>query len=269
MPEGRPAALRRPVALLGTAIALLATAVAPTPAHAAPSAPTSGTALSASASTAGTARAVSAATPLAHGSAARPETYGAPVRPRRAKVVYLSFDDGPSPYTPKVLKVLAKYGARATFFELGQNVTRRPGLTRKVAAQGGSVQNHTWSHPDLTRVSASVFRSQVRRTDRAIRAATGVTPRCLRPPYGAVNHTVRARARALHKKVILWTVDPQDWARPGTSAIVHRVLTHVHPGSVVPMHDGGGNRSQTVAALPEILKALKERGYTFRLIACG
>ncbi|MEV0401017.1 polysaccharide deacetylase family protein [Actinoallomurus sp. NPDC050550] len=251
MPGGRPAALRRPVALLGTATALLAATLSATPAHAAPPA-----------SAAGSARAASA--PLAHS-----ETYGAPARPRRAKVVYLSFDDGPSPYTPKVLKVLARYGARATFFELGQNVTRHPGLTRKVVAQGGSVQNHTWSHPDLTRVSASVFRSQVRRTDRAIRAATGVTPECLRPPYGAVNHTVRARARALHKKVVLWTVDPQDWARPGTSAIVHRVLAHVHPGSVVLMHDGGGNRGQTVAALPEILKALKERGYTFRLIACG
>ncbi|GAB3965881.1 hypothetical protein GCM10029978_029710 [Actinoallomurus acanthiterrae] len=253
MPGGRPAALRRPVALLGTTTALIAAALSTTPAHAAP--PTSA---------AGTARAASAVAPLAHGAAARAET-----SPQRAKVVYLSFDDGPSTYTPKVLKILARYGARATFFELGQNVTRHPSLTKKVVAQGGSVQNHTWSHPDLTRVSASVFRSQVRRTDRAIRAATGVTPECLRPPYGAVNHTVRARARALHKKVVLWTVDPQDWARPGTSAIVHRVLTHVHPGSVVLMHDGGGNRSQTVAALPEILKTLKKRGYTFRLIACG
>ncbi|MCO6008968.1 polysaccharide deacetylase family protein [Actinoallomurus purpureus] len=258
MPGGRPAALRRPVALLGTAIALLAAALSATPAHAAPPA-----------SAAGTARAASAAAPLAHGAAARSETYGAPARSRRAKVVYLTFDDGPGPYTSKVLKTLSRYGARATFFEIGQNVVRHPGLTRKVIAQGGSVQNHTWSHPDLTRVSASVFRSQVIRTDHAIHAAIGRTPKCLRPPYGAVDHSVYARARALHKKVVLWTVDPQDWARPGTSAIVHRVLTHVRPGSVVIMHDGGGNRSQTVAALPKILKTLKKRGYTFQLIACG
>ncbi|GAA4639193.1 hypothetical protein GCM10023196_099830 [Actinoallomurus vinaceus] len=261
MPGGRPAALRRPVALLGTAIALLAAALSATPAHAAPRAATPGTALGATAPAPRT-RGVPGSRPETHGGTSR-------VGSRKAKVVYLTFDDGPGPYTSKVLKVLSRYGARATFFEIGQNVVRHPSLTRKVIAQGGSVQNHTWSHPDLTRVSASVFRSQVIRTDHAIHAAIGRTPKCLRPPYGAVNHSVYARARALHKKVVLWTVDPQDWARPGTSAIVHRVLTHVRPGSVVIMHDGGGNRSQTVAALPKILKALKKRGYTFQLIACG
>lgn len=181
-----------------------------------------------------------------------------------AKVVYLTFDDGPSPaYTPKVLAILNRYGVRATFFEIGENVAAHPSLTAQVARQGHSVQNHSWSHPDLRRLSASSFNAQVGDTDRAIRAQTGRTPKCLRPPYGAVNIAVRSRAAALGKQVVLWSVDPADWSRPGTGAIQSRVLKNVRPGSVILLHDGGGDRSQTVAALPTILSTLKARGYTF------
>jgi peptidoglycan/xylan/chitin deacetylase (PgdA/CDA1 family) len=182
-----------------------------------------------------------------------------------AKYVYLTFDDGPNPpYTNQVLDLLAEYHARATFFEIGENVAKNPATTRRVHQRGQSVQNHTWSHPDLRKVSSKVFRAQVLDTDRVIRAQTGVTPTCLRPPYGAVDATVRSRAAALHKSIKLWTVDPRDWSRPGTSTIVHRVLDNVRPGSVVLMHDGGGIRNQTVAALRQILRTLKARGYSFR-----
>jgi peptidoglycan/xylan/chitin deacetylase (PgdA/CDA1 family) len=180
------------------------------------------------------------------------------------KVVYITFDDGPSPYyTPQVLKVLARYGAHATFFEVGQNVARNPSLTTQVYRQGNSVQNHSWSHPDLRQLSANQFAYQVNATDRQIRAHTGYLPCCLRPPYGAVNAAVRARAARLGKKLALWTVDPRDWSRPGSAAIKTRVLSQVRPGSVVLLHDGGGDRSQTVAALGDILRTLKARGYTF------
>ncbi|MFJ2868882.1 polysaccharide deacetylase family protein [Kitasatospora sp. NPDC087314] len=185
------------------------------------------------------------------------------------KVVYLTFDDGPSPaYTPEILGILARYGVRATFFEIGQNVAAHPGLTGQVARAGHSVQNHSWSHPDLRRLSGSSLNAQVADTDRVIRAQTGRTPSCLRPPYGAVNGAVRSRAAALGKQVVLWSVDPADWSRPGTAAIQSRVLNHVRPGSVVLMHDGGGNRAQTAAALPTILSTLKARGYTFGTL-CG
>ncbi|MEU9048596.1 MULTISPECIES: polysaccharide deacetylase family protein [unclassified Kitasatospora] len=185
------------------------------------------------------------------------------------KVVYLTFDDGPSPaYTPKVLATLARYGVRATFFEIGQNVSAHPSLTAQVARQGHSVQNHSWSHPDLRRLSGSALNSQVSSTDRAIRAQTGRTPTCLRPPYGAVNAAVRSRAAALGKQVVLWSVDPTDWSRPGTEAIRSRVLNNVRPGSVILLHDGGGDRSQTVAALPAIISTLKARGYGFATL-CG
>lgn len=186
-----------------------------------------------------------------------------------SKVVYLSFDDGPSSgYTAEILDILAAYKAHATFFEVGQNIARHPSLTRRVHLGGDSVQNHTWSHPDLRYVSWSTFRYQVLSTDRYIRAQTGYTPRCLRPPYGGVNSTVRSRAALLGKTVRLWTVDPRDWSRPGTRAIERRVLDDVRPGSVVIMHDGGGDRSQTVAALPTILRTLTARGYTFAPMWC-
>ena len=180
------------------------------------------------------------------------------------KVVYVTFDDGPSPvYTPKVLKVLSQYGVHATFFEVGQNVAANSSLTSQVYRAGHSVQNHTWSHPDLRKLSASQFAFQVTAADRQIASSTGYRPCCLRPPYGAVNPTVRAWAAALGKTIALWTVDPRDWSRPGESAIRARVLSHVRPGSVILLHDGGGDRSQTVAALGGILKTLKGSGYTF------
>jgi peptidoglycan/xylan/chitin deacetylase (PgdA/CDA1 family) len=182
-----------------------------------------------------------------------------------SKVVYLTFDDGPSTYTPQVLNVLSQYGVHATFFEVGQNVAKHPALTAKVYHQGNSVQNHTWSHPDLRHLTAAEFAYQVSATDRQIRATTGHLPCCLRPPYGAVDATVRARASALGKKIALWTVDPRDWSRPGAAAIRTRVLSQVRPGSVVLFHDGGGDRSQTVTALGGIIKTLKSGGYTFAM----
>ncbi|MFJ4184879.1 polysaccharide deacetylase family protein [Kitasatospora sp. NPDC089509] len=201
---------------------------------------------------------------LAAGAVAVPADPAEAAGSRGGKVVYLTFDDGPSPvYTPQILSILNRYGVHATFFELGENVAAHPSLTAQVARQGHSVQNHSWSHPDLRRLSGSSFDSQVGGTDRAIRAQTGRTPKCLRPPYGAVNGAVRSRAAALGKQVVLWSVDPADWSRPGTAAIRSRVLGNVRPGSVILLHDGGGNRSQTAAALPAILSTLKARGYSF------
>jgi peptidoglycan/xylan/chitin deacetylase (PgdA/CDA1 family) len=186
-----------------------------------------------------------------------------------APYVYLTFDDGPStPYTSQIAKILTAYRVKATFFETGQHVTSLPSVTRLVRSGGSSVQNHTWGHKNLTKVTWSYFKYQVRAADSAIRAQTGYTPRCLRPPYGAVNSTVYSRAASLGKTIVLWSVDPRDWTRPGSATITRRVLNSVRPGSVILLHDGGGNRSQTVAALPAILKTLKARGYAFRTFWC-
>ncbi|GAA2777111.1 polysaccharide deacetylase family protein [Nonomuraea dietziae] len=110
------------------------------------------------------------------------------------KVVYLTFDDGPSEYTSKVLAILGEHGVRATFFQLGVNIKENRALTRKVFEQGHSVQNHTWSHPDVRGLSWPAFRRQVLHTDAEIRRQTGYTPQCLRPPYGAVDKRARKRA---------------------------------------------------------------------------
>ncbi|TCO34012.1 peptidoglycan/xylan/chitin deacetylase (PgdA/CDA1 family) [Kribbella steppae] len=188
---------------------------------------------------------------------------------RKVKWVYLTFDDGPSPrYTAQVLKILQTYKVRATFFVIGQNVKRYPALTRRADQRGHSVQSHTWSHPNLRKVNWSTFKYQIRTTDRYVRAQTGYTPRCLRPPYGATNRLVARRAATLGKTIKLWSVDPRDWTRPGKSVIARRVLANVRSGSVVLLHDGGGNRSQTVAALPTILKTLNARGYVFYPLWC-
>ncbi|WP_329002161.1 polysaccharide deacetylase family protein [Kribbella sp. NBC_00709] len=189
--------------------------------------------------------------------------------PLPTKYVVLTFDDGPDvEYTPKVLEILARYDAKATFFEVGQNVQKHPELTKRIHDAGHSVENHTWTHADLRKLGAAAFRQQVASTDQVIRAQIGSTPACLRPPYGGVNAAVRQQAKAMGKDLVVWTVDSRDWTKPGTKAIVQRVLKNVHSGSVILMHDGGGNRSETVAALPTILKTLKAQGYGFRTLTC-
>lgn len=201
--------------------------------------------------------------------AAAPAAAPAVVQASRRPIVYLTFDDGPSPaYTPQILAVLSRYGVPATFFELGQQVSSHPGLTRAVRARGHSVQNHTWSHPNLTKVSWQRFAAEVTNTDRAIYGQLGYTPRCLRPPYGATNRLTATRAAALGKQLKLWTIDTRDWQRPGAATIVGRALTRVRNGSIILMHDGGGNRSQTVAATATIVRTLKARGYTFGTLWC-
>lgn len=204
-------------------------------------------------------------------SAPPPPPSAAPAKatPLPTKYVVLTFDDGPdAAYTPKILDILATYEAKATFFEIGKNVKKHPELSKRIHDAGHSVQNHTWTHADLRHLSATAFRQQVTSTDQAIHAAIGSTPACLRPPYGGMDPTVRQRAKALGKDLVVWTVDSRDWTKPGTTAIVQRVLKNVHNGSVILMHDGGGNRTQTIAALPTILKSLKAKGYGFRTLTC-
>ncbi|WP_405060979.1 polysaccharide deacetylase family protein [Kribbella sp. NBC_01505] len=213
---------------------------------------------------------VAAARPHAQPPPVQPPAAAAPVTtPLPTKYVVLTFDDGPDPaYTPKVLEVLAKYDVKATFFEVGKNVAKHPELTKAIHSAGHSIQNHTWAHADLRHQTAAGFQKQVGDTDQAIRSAAGITPTCLRPPYGGVSATVRQRAKALGKDLVLWTIDSRDWSKPGTPEIEKRVLGAVKSGSVILMHDGGGNRSQTIAALPSILEKLKAQGYGFRTLSC-
>jgi peptidoglycan-N-acetylglucosamine deacetylase len=181
----------------------------------------------------------------------------------RRRVVYLTFDDGPSQYSRQVLDILARYNAKATFFVIGQNAAGDPSGVRAMARAGMSVQNHSWAHADLRTLSDREIRSDIGRTDEAIRRAGGGSSDCVRPPYGATNSRVRAVLRDLGKRQQLWTIDTNDWERPGADRIYRRTVSAAESGSVVLAHDGGGVRTQTVAALPRILQTLRDRGYRF------
>jgi peptidoglycan-N-acetylglucosamine deacetylase len=184
-----------------------------------------------------------------------------------APVVALTFDDGPDPrFTPRVLDLLYRYGIRASFFCVGINVAAHPDLPARAAAEGHTVGNHTWSHPYLPDLTRDELLRQVDATSEALTSAVGQAGRLVRPPYGARTPDVLRWLAEHELTTVLWDVDAHDWAAPGAEAIVGAVTGAVGAGSVVLMHDGGGDRTQTVEALPGILRSLLDRGYTFATI---
>ena len=191
-----------------------------------------------------------------HGGAAF-RTHG----PRGRKRIAIGFDDGPSDWTPKVLRVLRRFDSHATFFEIGQEIDGRAETMKKVLAQGSEIGNHSLHH-EMNPSSESLAE-----TNRLIRNATGFEPCDFRPPDGDVNPGLVSRAHAEQMVTVNWDVDPRDWSTPGTGAIASNVIHHAHNGSIVVMHDGGGPRSQTVAALPAILSHFRRRGYEFVTVA--
>jgi peptidoglycan/xylan/chitin deacetylase (PgdA/CDA1 family) len=173
--------------------------------------------------------------------------------------VALTFDDGPSPYTLQVLRILAKHHQHATFFVTGYAATSFPFQLRQIRATGNAFGDHTVTHAQLTRETPSKRRWEVLSTAQRVQAATGVRPTLFRPPYGESTRKINTMARELGLLPITWSTDSKDWMRPGVKKIVATALKGAAPGSIILMHDGGGNRSQTIAALPLILKGLAKR----------
>ena len=184
------------------------------------------------------------------------------------KVVALTFDDGPGPYTPQILSVLEHYDVPATFFEIGINVVAYPQYARVLSQAGYPVENHTWTHANLTTLSISDLADQIDQTQSEIKSVTGKTSDCVRPPYDAFDTLVLDQIAERGLTTMSYSVDSHDWSQPGTQAIVHDVVAAAFPGAVVDLHDGGGDRSETVAALPEIIVQLRAEGYRFVSI-CG
>ena len=184
------------------------------------------------------------------------------------KVVALTFDDGPGPYTPQILSVLEHYGVPATFFEIGINVVAYPQYAQLLSQAGYPVENHTWTHANLIGLSVSDLSNQIDQTQNEIKSVTGKTPDCVRPPYDAFDTLVLDQIADRGLTTMSYSVDSHDWSQPGTQAIVHDVVAAAFPGAVVDLHDGGGDRSETVAALPEIIVQLRAEGYRFVSI-CG
>jgi peptidoglycan/xylan/chitin deacetylase (PgdA/CDA1 family) len=183
---------------------------------------------------------------------------------RSSRAVALTFDDGPWPDTPGFVGLLEREHAPATFFVIGRQVAGHGALLRRELDDGDAIGNHTYTHPFLTRTRDA--RAQLEQTSAAIEQAAGYAPCVFRPPYGAVDAAVVDAALGQRMSTIVWDVDPSDYARPGTAAIVRRVLSHVRNGSIVLMHDGGGDRGQTLAALPQIIAGLRARGYALRTV---
>lgn len=182
-------------------------------------------------------------------------------------VIALTFDDGPNPpYTGAILDVLARYDVPATFFCVGLNASVHKEELARIAEAGHGLGNHTWSHPFLPDLSLHEFEEQLERTDEAMAAGgRGAVPTMFRPPYGSRSPEVVSwlAADAARPTVVLWDIDTEDWATPGAEAISASVLAQARPGSIALMHDGGGNRSQTVEALPSLIEGLLDRGYRF------
>jgi peptidoglycan/xylan/chitin deacetylase (PgdA/CDA1 family) len=181
-----------------------------------------------------------------------------------AMPIALTFDDGPNPaYTPQILDILDRYGIHATFFVVGQQVAKYPDLLREIVRRGHTIANHSWNHPKFPKLTAAALDLQLSKTDQVITETTGLRPTCVRPPYGATNRVINRKISSSSHVPLTWTVDPNDWKRPGAGTIASRVISLARPGGVVLMHDGGGDRSQTVAALPLIIQALADRGFEF------
>ena len=180
------------------------------------------------------------------------------------RVVALTFDDGPWPgQTDRILHVLKQYKVRANFFMLGYLAKRNGALARRVAEDGHLVGNHTLGHRTLTRLTAAAVDDQIERGEMAIERSSGIAPGWFRPPGGDISPAVWARVNHANLRVALWDVDPQDWRRPTPNQIAHNVVVNTRPGSIVLLHDGGGNRESTIKALPLIIRALQSRGYRF------
>ena len=192
-----------------------------------------------------------------------PEPKPAPTAPTPAnpgKVIALTFDDGPGPYTAQLLDILDQHGAKATFFLIGGKVSAQADVLRRMHARGHQLGNHSWSHPELPKLPVNQIASEIDRTNDAIKQATGVTPSILRPPYGAVNAVVLEQLRLRGMSSILWSVDTRDWADRNSDIVCSRAVAGARPGAIILMHD---IHQTSVGAVPCILGALKQQGYSF------
>lgn len=176
--------------------------------------------------------------------------------------IAMTFDDGPAEkLTPELLDLLAKHRIKATFFIIGENAAEYPDIVTRAAREGHEIANHSWSHPNLGKMSDESVRRQLRQTDDVIKKATGKRPTLMRPPYGSI--TPRQR-QWIHDEfgyqIILWDVDPLDWKRPGPAAITNRIVRQTRPGSIVLSHD---IHPGTIEAMRDTLDQLETKGFKF------
>jgi peptidoglycan-N-acetylglucosamine deacetylase len=175
--------------------------------------------------------------------------------------IALTFDDGPGPYTPEILAILQREHVPATFFEVGILERYFYDSTAAIVADGDAIGDHTELHAAMSTLSARDQRAELLEEAAAIGRHGARFPRLFRPPYGMWNATTLALLHRYRMLMVLWTVDTSDYRRPGVRAIVNTALAGARPGAIILLHDAGGDRSETVAALPKIIAGLRRRGY--------
>ncbi len=186
--------------------------------------------------------------------------------PGVGKVVAITFDDGPSPkLTPQLLDMLKARKVKATFFVVGQNAAAYPEIVKRIVDEGHEIGNHSWNHPQLTRLSRAAVDAQMSKTNAAIKAAAGFDPVVMRPPYGATNAALNKHyAVAYGMKVILWSVDPLDWKFRNSARVEQSIVSQTGPGGIILAHD---IHPSTVAAMPATIDALLAKGYQFATVS--
>ena len=175
--------------------------------------------------------------------------------------IALTFDDGPGPYTPQILAVLGREKVPGTFFEIGEEERYFHASTSEIVARGYPIGDHTETHPPMSELSAAQQQSELLEQTSKIGDYGAPFPRMFRPPYGVWDSTTLRLLKKYRMLMILWTVDTNDYEQPGVAAIVHSAVSGAQPGAIILMHDAGGNRTETVEALPLIISALRAKGY--------
>lgn len=186
--------------------------------------------------------------------------------------VALTFDDGPhASNTPRLLNILRDRNVKATFYVIGKNVDLYPGIVRRTVAEGHEIGNHTYNHPKLSAMSMAAVNQELKRTEDSIVRACGVTPKTMRPPYGALLQNQRQSIyNSFGYPTIMWSVDPLDWRRPGASVVTSRILSGASQGGIILLHD---LHASSVDAVPGVIDGLLRKGYRFvtvsQLLAMG
>lgn len=184
------------------------------------------------------------------------------------KVIALTFDDGPHPrYTREILALLDKYGIRATFFMIGENISNYPETAKMVFDAGHEIGNHTDTHPCIRHIKSSSIAEEMRTAERKIVDLTGEKPKLFRPPEGLCSHEICQIAEQMDYSVILWTVDTRDWAGTPTKVITDGVMKRVRGGDILLFHDYVSRRGHTLDALRKLIPALQAEGYTFLTVS--
>jgi peptidoglycan-N-acetylglucosamine deacetylase len=188
--------------------------------------------------------------------------------PTQAKAVALTYDDGPNPpYTQQLLAILQRNHVKATFYELGKQIQAYPELTRQVLAAGHELGNHSYSHQSLWLRSPEFLANEIDSTNRLLKAAGVTSPPSFRPPWGRRLFMLPYLLHQRGERLVIYDVDSVDYGAPNVEFIVNNVVNQVQPGSIVLMHDGGGDRSKTVAAAETIIQRLRAKGYEFKTIS--